>query len=249
MNIAMPFVVWSGLEAGWGNVKVPTISVREQFELFDQVFSLKSACPHEELKRLRIARNETIFFSGEPPSGMYVVVEGVVKISKISADGQEKVIDILKRGDSLGEASLFLGIPCNVTAQAVVDSVVLYLPEKVVSGLIKDSPALVRRLLGLMSRRIHCLILDIESLNFKGGHERVADFILAQLPASAENAEDMAIRLPLKKIDLASRLDLTPQHFSRILQDLRKKGLIAVDGQVVHVPSVERLRNGRMKFG
>lgn len=228
---------------------MPTISVREQFDLFDQVFSLKSGYPHEELKRLRIARNETIFFSGEQPSGMYVVVEGAVKISKISADGQEKVIDILKRGDSLGEASMFLGIPCNVTAQAVVDSVVLHLPEKVVSGLIEDSPALVRKLLGLMSRRIHCLMLDIESSNFKQGHERVADFILAQLPAAAGSGEDMAIRLPLKKIDLASRLDLTPQHFSRILQDLRKKGLIAVDGQVVRVPSVERLRNGRMRFG
>lgn len=225
------------------------MSVREQFDLFDQVFSLKSGSPHEELKRQRIARNETIFFSGELPSGMYVVVEGAVKISKISADGQEKVIDILKSGDSLGEAAMFLGIPCNVTAQAVVDSVVLHLPEKVVSGLIENSPALVRKLLGLMSRRIHCLMLDIESSNFKHGHERVADFILAQLPTAAGSGEDMAIRLPLKKIDLASRLDLTPQHFSRILQDLRKKGLIAVDGQIVRVPSVERLRNGRMRFG
>ncbi len=228
---------------------MPTISVREPADLFEQLFALKSSQAHDGLKRLRIARNETIFFSGEQPSGMYVVVEGAVKISKVSADGQEKVIDVLRSGDSLGEAAMFLGIPCNVTAQAVVDSEVLHLPEKVVSGLIEDSPALVRKLLGLMSRRIHCLMLDIESSNFKPGHERVADFILAQLPAVAGNGEEMAIRLPLKKIDLASRLDLTPQHFSRILQDLRRKGLIAVDGQVVRVPSVERLRNGRMRFG
>lgn len=180
---------------------------------------------------------------------MYIVVEGAVKISKVSVDGQEKVIDILKKGDCLGETSMFLGIPYNVTAQAVVDSVVLHLPENLLSGLIEDSPALVRKLLGLMSRRIHCLMLDIESSNFKLGHERVADFILAQLPANAGNCKEMAIRLPLKKVDVASRLNLSPQHLSRILQDLRKKGLIAVDGQIVRVPSVERLRNGRMKFG
>jgi len=225
------------------------MSVPEQIDFFDKLFSSKSAHPCYGLRRRGVPRNATIFLSGEQPGGMYIVVEGAVKISKVSADGQEKVIDILKKGDCLGETSTFLGIPYNVTAQAVVDSIVVHLPEKLLSGLIEDSPALVRKLLGLMSRRLHCLMLDIESSNFKPGHERVAEFILAQLPANAGNSMEMAIRLPLKKVDLASRLNLTPQHLSRIFQDLRRKGLIAVDGQIVRVPSVERLRNGRMKFG
>lgn len=124
----------------------------------------------------------------------------------------------------------------------------LYIPKRAVFELLRESPLLFRRLLGDMARKVHCLLLDIES-NFKAGHERVADFLLSHAADISPREQALSIALPIKKTDLASWLGLTPQHFSRILHDLRQKGLIVVDGPVIHVPSIENLKNGWLRFG
>lgn len=193
-------------------------------------------------------RNRYVFHSGEPVQGLYLLVDGLVKVSRISCSGHEKVIDIAAQGDFLGEVPVLLKRNYDITAQVVSDAVLLYLPAPIVFSLLREYPPVARRLLGGMARKVHGLIQDIES-NFKAGHERVADFLLSHAAGVSVQGEALCVALPIKKIDLASRLGLTPQHFSRILQDLRKKGLIVVDGHVIHVPSVKNLKNGGLRFG
>ena len=176
------------------------------------------------------------------------MLEGLVKVVKVSSAGSEKVIHIAARGDFLAEVPVLLEQAYDTTAQAASDSVLLYIPKQAVFELLQESPVVFRRLLGGMARKVHCLLLDIES-NFKAGHERVADFLLSHAEDISPPEAALSIALPIKKTDLASWLGLTPQHFSRILQDLRQKGLIVVDGPVIHVPSVENLKNGWLRFG
>lgn len=223
-------------------------SLSEPVDVFDGLFSPPAGPLPGGLKRVLVPKNRQLFFAGARFNGIYLIVEGSVKIFRVSADGKEKVIDLLQRGDCLGEVAMLLGIPYDVSAQTVTDAVLVHIPEAMMADLISDSSALVRRLLATMSRRVHGLICDVEASSFKSGHQRVADFIISLLPPGVCGGSEAQVRLPAKKLDLASRLDLSPQHFSRILQDLRKQGLIGVDGQVVSVPSVDRLRRGRMSF-
>lgn len=217
-------------------------------EILACIASFQARFPCEGINTQCVLRNRYVFHTGDPAPGLYLIVNGMVKVVRVSSAGSEKIIHIARRGDFLAEVPVLLEQAYDTTAQAVSDSVLLYIPKQAVFELLRESPLLFRRLLVDMARKVHCLLLDIES-NFKAGHERVADFLLSHAADISPREQALSIALPIKKTDLASWLGLTPQHFSRILHDLRQKGLIVVDGPVIHVPSIENLKNGWLRFG
>jgi CRP-like cAMP-binding protein len=199
-------------------------------------------------RMLRIARGETLFRRGDPPTGTYVVCYGRVKLSFVSPTGAEKVVEIIEQGQSFGEAVMFLEVPHVVSAQTLADSLLLLLPKETIFENIDRDPVFARRMLAGLSRRLHQLVADVEAYSTRSGTERLIGFLLRDcIGAGAE--EDAAeaqgsidIELPVAKGVIASRLNLTQEHLSRILHDLSALGLIEVHGRRIHVRDVERLR-------
>lgn len=216
-------------------------------EMVECIASFQARFPFEGVGRQLVLRNRYVFHAGNPAQGLFLVIDGLVKVFKVSRAGNEKIIHVAARGEFLAEVPVLLQRGYDTTAQAASDAVLFHIPEQAVFALLGESPLLFRHLMGGMARKVHGLIRDIES-NFKAGHERVADFLLAQAAERSPQAESLRIVLPIKKTDLASWLGLTPQHFSRILQDMRQKGLIEVDGPAICVPSLARLKNGCLRF-
>lgn len=217
-------------------------------EMVACIASFQARFPGAGIGRQFVLRNRYVFHAGNPAQGLYLVIDGLVKVFKVSRAGNEKIIHVAARGDFLAEVPVLLQRGYDTTAQAAADALMFYIPEPAVFALLGESPLLFRHLLGGMARKVHGLIQDIES-NFKAGHERVADFLLSHAAELSPQQESLRIVLPIKKTDLASWLGLTPQHLSRILQDMRQKGLIEVDGPAIHVPSVEKLKKGWLRFG
>jgi CRP/FNR family transcriptional regulator, dissimilatory nitrate respiration regulator len=199
-------------------------------------------------RMLRLARGETLFHRGDPAAGTYIVCYGRIKLSFVSPTGVEKVIEIIEQGQSFGEAVMFLDLPHVVGAQALADSLLLLVPKETVFENIDRDPAFARRMLAGLSRRLHQLVADVEAYSTRSGTERLIGFLLRDCIGSA--AEDGApelqgsidIELPVAKGVIASRLNLTQEHLSRILHDLSALGLIEVHGRRIHVRDVERLR-------
>lgn len=77
------------------------------------------------------------------------------------------------------------------------------------------------------------------------GAQRVIGYLLrdAQEEAQAGDGRGVAVTLPTNKGVIASRLNLTPQHFSRILHELTQAGLVEVDGRTIHITDLDRLRS------
>jgi CRP-like cAMP-binding protein len=193
----------------------------------------------------RLARGERLFRRGDPCAGMHVVAYGQIKLSFESASGQEKVVDIVGPGASFGEAVMFLEMPHVVTAQALVDSLLVFVPREVVFEGIDRDAMFARRLLGGLSRRLHQLVADVESYSTRSGTERVIGYLLRD--CGVHNAAGaIEVHLPVAKGVIASRLNLTQEHFSRILHDLTAIGLIDVHGRCVRVLDIERLRRHAM---
>jgi len=83
-------------------------------------------------RQVHAPRGELLFHRGEEAKGLHVVVFGQVKLGFISARGDEKVVDIIGAGQSFGEAVMFMESKHVVTAQALVPSLVLYIPRDTV---------------------------------------------------------------------------------------------------------------------
>jgi hypothetical protein len=96
-------------------------------------------------------------------------------------------------------------------------------------------------------RELGPLVADVEAYSTRSGTERLIGFLLRDCLAAGEDGEpvpegSLDIELPVAKGIIASRLNLTQEHLSRILHDLSSLGLIEVHGRRIHVRDVDRLR-------
>jgi CRP-like cAMP-binding protein len=218
--------------------------------LFKELSAEQRSRIAERTRPLRVSRGETLFRRGDPAAGTYIVAYGQVKLSFVSPTGVEKVVEILDQGQSFGEAVMFLEVPHVVTAQTLADSLLLLVPKEAVFEGIERDPGLARRMLAGLSRRLHQLVADVESYSTRSGTERLIGFLLHDCGLEAPHEKAAAdapagpvdIELPVAKGIIASRLNLTQEHLSRILHDLSALGLIEVRGRRVRVIDLERLR-------
>ena len=186
-------------------------------------------------------KGQTIFQCGDPCNGFHLVVYGQVKLGVISPQGVEKVIDIIAPGQSFGEAVMFLGQPHIVFAHALADTMLLHVSKQAVFDELARDPGFARRMLSGLSRRLRGLVRDVEAYTLRSGQERVIGYLLADIP-EMPRGEPVEVQLTPGKSVIASRLNMTPEHFSRILHDLAESGRIEVSGRTVRIPDLARLR-------
>lgn len=189
-------------------------------------------------KEVHAPKGETLFNRGDPCEGFHLVVYGRVKLAFVSLGGTEKVVEIVGPGHSFGEAVMFIDKPYAVTAKTLEDSFLIHLAKRSIMDELEHTPRFARKMLSGLSRRLHGLIADVEAYSTATGTQRVIGYLLR------ENLKDGdEVVLNASKLVVASRLNLTPEHFSRILHDLSEQELITVHGRGITVASVERLRN------
>jgi CRP-like cAMP-binding protein len=133
--------------------------------------------------------------------------------------------------------------PYIVMAQTLADSLLLHVSKQAVFDGLEHDPGFAKKMLAGLSRRLHGLISDVESYSLQSGTQRVIGYLLRQDEDQANVAAPYSVTLPTSKAIVASRLNLTPEHFSRILHDLAEAGLIAVEGREVAIRDVAKLRN------
>ncbi len=191
-------------------------------------------------REVNAARGDILFHKGDLSTGFHLIVYGQVKLAFTSPQGGEKVVDILSQGQSFGEAVMFMEKPYMVYAQTLTDSLLLHLSKTVILDELDNDPRLGRKMIAGLSMRLHHLITDVESYSLHSGRQRIIGYLLRDNLES--NEESITVTLPTNKGVIASRLNLTQEHFSRILHELSEKGLIVVEGRKIHIPKVETLR-------
>lgn len=193
------------------------------------------------LSARRLAKGEVLFLKGDPVTGLYILVYGQIKLTVQSADGEEKVVEIIGPKQSFGEAVMFLGRPYPVNAQALADCLVLHAPSERIDALLAEDATFARRMLAGLSVRLHSLIRDVEAYSLGSSLQRVIGYLLQQCP-DTDDAAGARVVLPTSKQIVASRLNLVPETLSRILTELTRSGLIEVKGRTIIVKSAARLR-------
>ena len=197
-----------------------------------------------DTRRVNAQKGDVVFRRGDPCEGFWIVLYGQVKLLVTSPQGMEKVIEIVGPGLTFGEAIMFMEMPYVVSAQALADSLLLHVSKRTVFSELERNPAFARKMLAGLSRRLHGLIRDVESYSMRSGTERVIGFLMRDdSHGEGDESNKTTVTLPASKVTIASRLNLTPEHFSRILHDLACAGLIEVNGKSILVPDMQRLRD------
>lgn len=190
--------------------------------------------------QIEVPRGSVLFRRGDPCTGFHIIICGQVKLALQTAQGAEKVVEILGAGQSFGEAVMFLEKPYVVSAEALADTRLLHVAGSAVFAELDRDPRFARRVIASLSMRLHHLLGDLESYTLKSGTQRVIGYLLSLIEITGGGSAQ--IELPTRKNVIASRLNLTHEHFSRTLHGLAAAGLISVDGQKIGIVSIEKLR-------
>lgn len=220
-------------------IDIPALLVR--LPLFQELTPEQIAHLPAHTRAKRLPKGEMLFQRGDIAHGFYFIVFGQVKLAFPSSSGNEKVVEILGPRQSFGEAAVFAQRPYPVFAQALADSLLLFVPRDAIFELLETDNSFARNMLAGLAMRLHSLIMDVESYSLRSSAQRVIGYLLQHCPN--EHCEgSIEIILPTSKQVIASRLNLTPETLSRILHDLTEARLIEMQGKHIKIGDLKRLR-------
>lgn len=223
----------------------PSINIEEylsRISLFEGLAKEEIAKIARGTHEVYAAKGDVVFHKGDTCTGFHIVVEGQIKLAFTSPQGNEKVVEVVQRGQSFGEAVMFAEKPYPVFAQALSDCQILHVSKATLFEEIECDFRVAKKMLASMAMRLHQTISDVESYSLLSGKQRVIGYLLRELSDEQMNATDVLLELPVTKGVIASRLNLTQEHFSRILHELADRGLIIVDGKRILINDVGKLK-------
>jgi len=226
----------------------PEPTARTRAALFLDDLPLLKDLGHEAIPRLAskavdvtLPAETVIFRQGDMPVALYFVARGQAKLSLHTERGDDKVFELIGTGASFGAVPLFLNVPHSLTAETIGETTLVQIAKSAVLAELERNPHFSYRMLREVCQRLQQRTRDFEDCMLLNGARRVANFLLSQLPHGV-NGGSVAVTLPAKKGIIASRLNLTHEHFSRILHEIQAAGLIEVRGREIRMIDVGRLR-------
>lgn len=219
---------------------------RAHYELLARRSLLVKALPAHHVDDLlqkcalrRYDRGETLFLQGDTCNMIHIVLQGWVKLFRISVSGSEAVVGVFAPGESFGEAIALRNMPYPVSAEAVTKCEVLQLPSKVLVDLIHQDPEVALTILQSAFSHLHGLVTQLEQLKSRTGAQRVAEFLLALCKA---DSGECVVEMPYDKALIAGRLGLKPESLSRAFARLRPMS-VKIDKNLARIGDVRRLRD------
>jgi len=192
------------------------------------------------LVRREFNRGGHIFSEGSESTGFYIVINGRVKVYKLSADGKEQILHIVKQNELLGAVSAFAGGPYPAHADAMEKTEALYFPRDEFLELVKTEPSVVMNMITNLAFRLHMFTRMIEDLSLKEVPGRLAAYLLYL--CDQHGCSD-SVEIDITKGQLASLLGTIPETLSRILKKMSERDILQVSGRTIKLLDREALQH------
>jgi len=189
------------------------------------------------------SRGQVLCEKGQSLTGFFVLLSGRIKLSILSADGSERVLEIVLPGQTFAEATAFLDQACPLHAEALSDARFVFVEMDRLRQAIARWPEVATVMLNIVAQRTQALISDLEACCLHSAAQRVAGLLLRGAETDPLRPDRGTVTLPAAKTVVASRLNLTAETFSRELHGLAHRGLIAVHRREITIPSLRALRS------
>lgn len=219
-------------------VQIDLLRKNSLFEaLADQDFS--KVVEHTRLSEL--SPDEVLFRQQEPAAEFFFLLSGKIKLSLLSFDGTEKVVDIIHEGNTFAEAIMLRGISgYPVNAQALEESQVFRISTEVYFSLLQNSSETCIKVMACLSVRLHWMMNEMDRLSLHNATYRLISYLLENIPEGTVESTDVNLSIP--KHVIASRISVTPETLSRTLKRLCDDGLLQVKDKNVVLVAPQELR-------
>jgi CRP-like cAMP-binding protein len=180
-------------------------------------------------------KKEEIFAEGDQPEWFYIVSTGKVKITKISHDGKEIILEIISPPDIFGGVAVIRGFPYPANAVAMENSEVLKISRKNLMRLVDRFPNLMYCIALQLGDRMKSSYDSLKNIALERVEARIAALLLKlSKKVGVETKSGLLIDMRLTKQDVADMVGTTVETSIRTFSKFKKEGLVAdADGKIV----------------
>lgn len=212
-------------------------------------FNSLRAMNKEELKKVsdskvykQIKKGEALFEEGEKLDGVFCVRDGVSKLSKLSANGKDQIVKLASKGEVMGQRSVIAEEATNLSAIAVSDMEVCFVPKEVISNALNTNPNFAVEVLRHMAHDLKEADDVIVNMSQKSVKQRMA---AAFLYLKNNYGEDEAgfLTLTLSREDFANVVGTATESCIRVISEFKKKGIIKTSGKQIGVVNEKKLQD------
>lgn len=211
-------------------------------------FSSLKALNKDELVKLSdcktshtVKKGEVIFEEGETINGIYCVKDGICKLTKLSPNGKDHIVKLIKKGDLLGQRSMISDEPVNLTAVALEDMEVCFIPKTEVMGFFDKNNQFSMNVMKTICGDLKDADDHMVNMAQKTVKERLAETLLYLLDTFGKN-DDNTLKVQLSRDELASMIGTATESCIRLLSDFNKLGLIELSGKKIILKDINKLK-------
>ena len=211
------------------------------------IFSELSDSTLEQISKLGMrksfTRDSVVLFEHETGSAMFVIINGKLKVSRVSDDGKEVILTILSESDFFGEMAILDGLARSANVTAMEDSELFIIQRSEFLDLLQIHPEISIALLQELTQRLRSADMKIKSLSLKDAEGKVATVIL-QLADDIGKIKQGTVeieKLPFQH-DLANMAGTSRETISRTLHTFAKKGFVELEGSRLRILNYEKFK-------
>lgn len=205
-----------------------------------QLNALK-ALSKEELKKISdskvtksVKKGDALFEEGEKLNGVFCVRNGVSKLSKMSDNGKDQIVKIATKGEVLGQRSVITEESTNLSAVALNDMEVCYIPKNHLTDNISNNVEFTKAILVHMANDLKFADNVIVNMAQKTVRQRIAE-ALRYLDKNFGVDQDGYIAMTLTREDIANVVGTAKEACIRTLTSFKKEGWITTDGKRIKI--------------
>ena len=211
-------------------------------------FSSLKALKKEELLKMAdcktsytIKKGNPIFEEGETLKGIFCIKDGVCKLSKLSSNGKDQIVKLVKPGELLGQRSMISDEVANLSAVALEDMEVCFIPKMEIINFFNENNEFSMNLMRTICGDLKDSDDHMVSMAQKTVKARLAETLL-YLHETFGKHEDDTLRIQLSREELAGMIGTATESCIRLLSDFKKLGLIELVGKKIVLKDVSKLK-------
>lgn len=212
-----------------------------------QFSSLKALGKDELLKMAEcktsftIKKGEHIFEEGDIANGIFCFKDGVCKLSKLSSNGKDQIVKLVKPGELLGQRSMISEEPANLSAVALEDMEVCFIPKSEILQFFNQNNQFSMNIMKSICGDLKEADEHMVDMAQKSVKERLTSTLIYLEDTFGTNT-DGSLRLQLSREELAGMIGTATESCIRMLSELNKSGLINLVGKHIQITDKNKLR-------
>ncbi|HET7627188.1 MAG TPA: Crp/Fnr family transcriptional regulator [Bacillales bacterium] len=212
---------------------------------------LFSELNNEDLKRLEaITKKKTypkrqyVFMEGDPREAVYFIQEGTVKTFKVDENGNEQVINLLQKGEMFPHVGFFDETPYPATAETVERTELFVIRIDDFDQLMMQNPEIAIKVMRIMGQKIFMLAERVQELISEDVRHRIVHALLRfSKEIGKPKNNGISIELPITNRDFANMVGSTRETINRVLNQLKKEGILEADRNGMFIHDLKRLKS------